>query len=142
MHESIRVWWTSALATLGVQMMTLCALGGAEGSPGAVRPWLYGLLGPAWAWLTWRATAMRIRVSPEGIRSHGVWRTRFVAWEDLVQVDGELDYLITRSPLECPTAVLFNGSRVPLTGVYGLRREGTSRVDRIAERLNALCDEA
>jgi hypothetical protein len=140
MHESIRIVWASALVAVGIQLLALGGVGGAEGAPAAVRPWLYGGIGLAWAWLSWRAVAMRIRVSPEGIRSHGFWTTRFVAWEDLVEVESEIDLL--RGPLwECPTAILFDGSRVPLTGVHGLRSEGTSRVDRIAERLNALCDE-
>ncbi|MFE2432708.1 PH domain-containing protein [Streptomyces sp. NPDC059373] len=128
--------------TAGIQLLALGGIGGAEGAPRALRPWLYGGIGLAWAWLSWRAVTMRIRVSPEGIRSRGFWRTRFVAWEDLVEVESEVD-LSRRGPLwEHPTAILFDGSRVPLTGVYGLRSEGTSRVDRIAERLNLLCDEA
>ncbi|MEU6652089.1 PH domain-containing protein [Streptomyces sp. NPDC046900] len=92
----------------------------------------------AWASLTWRAVAMRVRVSPEGIRSHGLWRTRFVPWDDLVVVQS----FPGPGLLECPMAILFDGSLVELTGVYGLRSEDESRVDRIAERLNALCDQA
>lgn len=38
-------------------------------------------------------------------------------------------------------AILFDGSVVNLTGVYGLRSEGESRVDRIAKDLNRMCGE-
>lgn len=140
-RETIRVPWTSALTVLGVQILALVGLGGADGAPRTITPWLNGAVAVAWAWLTWRACAMRIRVSPDGIRSHGVWRTRFVPWEDLVVVRSEIAR--SRSGLwEYPMAILFDGSRVALTGVYGLRSEHESRVDRIARRLNTLCDQA
>ncbi|MEU6320370.1 PH domain-containing protein [Streptomyces sp. NPDC047009] len=138
MQETIRIPWTSALAALSFQPLALTGLGGVVGSPGVIRPWLYGALAVAWASLTWRAVAMRVRVSPEGIRSHGLWRTRFVPWDDLVVVQS----FPGPGLLECPMAILFDGSLVELTGVYGLRSEDESRVDRIAERLNALCDQA
>ncbi|MFF4800683.1 PH domain-containing protein [Streptomyces sp. NPDC001351] len=29
----------------------------------------------------------RLRMSPDGIRSRGLWRTRFVAWDSLMMVN-------------------------------------------------------
>ncbi|MGW3494744.1 hypothetical protein [Streptomyces sp. NPDC001020] len=104
---------------LVVQLLALLGLGGTEGAPSAIRPWLYGAVAVAWASLTWRAVAKRIRVSSEGIHSYGLWRTRFVPWDDVVTVETEI--ASARSLLEYPTAILLNGSRVRLDGVYGLR---------------------
>jgi hypothetical protein len=142
MHESIRTFWAIVFATLGVQILAMGCGGGAEGAPGAVRPWLYGAIWLGWAWLTWRALTMRIRVSPEGIRCRGFWRTRFVAWDDLVEVVSKTDLGPRAQLWEYPSAILFNRHSVRLIGVYGWRREGISQIDRIAERLNALCDES
>jgi len=142
MGESIRIPWTSALVALGFQILALMGVGRAAGTPEVIRPWLYGADGIVWAALTWRSAAMRIRVSSEGIRSHGVWRTRFVPWDDLVLVETQIDWSSRSALWEYPTAILFNGRRVRLTGVYGLRAEGESRMDRIVGRLNELCDES
>lgn len=120
-------------------MLALIGLGGIQGSPGVIRPWLYGALAAGWASLTWRTATARIQVSPEGIHSHGTWRTRFVSWDDLVWVR------VVRATgvlWEFPVAILSDGSHVPLTGVYGLRSESESRVDRIAEQLTMLANQA
>lgn len=121
------------------QLLALIGVGGIQGLPGVIRPWPYGALAAGWASLTWRTATARLQVSPEGIHSHGTWRTRFVSWDDLVWVRA----FQAIGPLwEFPLAILSDGSRVPLTGVYGLRSENESRVDRIAEQLTILADQA
>ncbi|OIJ65292.1 hypothetical protein WN71_023695 [Streptomyces mangrovisoli] len=116
----------------------LLALGCTEAAPDAARPFLFGAWAVVWAWLTWRACTMRIRLSPDGIHSHGLWRTRFVAWDDLLMVVADHDLPMVGLLWECPTALLADGDRVVLNGVYGLVSEDTSRVDRITARLNTL----
>ncbi|WP_328451592.1 PH domain-containing protein [Streptomyces sp. NBC_00386] len=82
----------------------------------------------------------RLQLCPEGIHSHGTWRTRFVPWEDLVWVNA---VRAGRGGLwEYAVADLSDGSHVRLAGVYGLSSEGESRVERIAERLLMLSDQA
>uniref|UniRef100_A0AAU3HXP0 PH domain-containing protein n=1 Tax=Streptomyces sp. NBC_01393 TaxID=2903851 RepID=A0AAU3HXP0_9ACTN len=137
MRETIRIPWVAAVLTLAFQIPILIGLGVVDYAPGAIRPWLYGAGVAGWALLTWRTATARLQVSPEGIRSHGTWRTRFVPWEDLVWVS----VLTSGSLWEFPVAFLSDGRDVPLTGVYGLRSDGESRVDRIAERLNTLSDQ-
>ncbi|MGW7611293.1 PH domain-containing protein [Streptomyces sp. NPDC054766] len=138
MRETIRIPWLAAVQALVLQLPMLVGIGGFEYAPGVIRPWLDGALMAGTALLTWRTAAARLQVSPEGIRSHGTWRTRFVPWEDLVWVS-----VVPSGDLwEFPVAILSDGREVPLTGVYGLRSDVESRVDRIAERLIMLSDQA
>ncbi|MFE2424160.1 PH domain-containing protein [Streptomyces hokutonensis] len=139
MRETIRIPWVTALQLLIFQMLALIGLGGIQGSPGVIRPWLYGALAAAWALLTWRTATARLQVSPEGIRSHGTWRTRFVSWDDLVRVRA---FPATGPLWEFPIAILSDGNYVPLTGAYGLRSERESRVAQIAEHLTMLAEQA
>lgn len=127
------------LSVLALQVAALATLGALQHLPGVNSPWGGGACALAWASFTWRTAVARLEISPEGIRSHGTWRTRFVPWDDLewVSVSPALSTLF-----ELPVAMLVDGSRVPLTGAYGLRSDVESRVERIARRLNTLADQA
>lgn len=143
MRETIRSWGTIAAATLFVQALNALALGGAENAARPLQPWLYGLVAAFWAVTTGRALAMRLDIDPQGVRSHGLWRTRHVAWHDVVLFQPALPPS-ARIPLwDHPSAIRFHGPPVPLTAVSGLLlRDGRSSTSRLCTHLNALCDQA
>ncbi|MGW3117713.1 PH domain-containing protein [Streptomyces sp. NPDC001107] len=141
MDRTIRNPWTNGLRCAGILLLGAVLLGLVTEAPEPVQPWLYPAPAVAVTWLAWRALSSRLRVSPDGIRSRGLWRTRFVAWDDLVVVESRIDWWTNGALWECPVAILLDGSVVSLTGVYGLRSEGESGVDRIARDLNRMCDE-
>ncbi|MFF3753240.1 PH domain-containing protein [Streptomyces sp. NPDC002018] len=137
MRYSIRIWWTWGLHVLLVQVGV--ALGG-----GALVEWrppflhvLYWVFGATWVVLTWRVLARRLRVTSSGVRSHGLWRTRHVPWDDVVlfMSDGDPRW-------ESPAAELLDGRLVILDGVRGLCSDEDSPVDKIVSRLNAELDRA
>ncbi|MFI7400737.1 PH domain-containing protein [Streptomyces sp. NPDC049541] len=142
MDRTIRNPWTNGLSCAGVLMLGAVVLGLVTEAPEPMQPFLFPAPAVAATWLAWRALSSRLRVSPDGIRSRGLWRTRFVAWDDMVVVESGIDWSTNGALWECPVAILFDGSVVSLTGVYGLRSEGESRVDRIAKDLNRMCDES
>ena len=141
METTIRNPWTNGVRFVAVLMVGGVVLGLVGETPKAAQPLLYPAPAVAVTWLAWRALSSRLRVSQDGIRSRGLWRTRFVAWDDLVVVESRIDWWMSGPLWECPVAILFDGSVVSLTGVHGLRSEGESRVDRIAKDLNRMCDE-
>ncbi|MFE2296985.1 PH domain-containing protein [Streptomyces sp. NPDC059445] len=129
----------AVLSVLGLQMPAVLALSVVQFAPEVIAPWLAGAWAVLWALFTWRTAVARLEVSPEGVRSHGTWRTRLVAWDDLVWVSV---YPAMSILFELPVAHLCDGSQVPLTGAYGFRSDVESRADRIAQRLNTLADQA
>ncbi|MER6417862.1 hypothetical protein [Streptomyces sp. NPDC001137] len=142
MDRTIRNPWTNGLSCVGILMLGAVVLSLVTEAPESVQPFLLPAPAVAVTWLAWRALSSRLRVSSEGIRSRGLWRTRFVAWDDMVVVESRIDWSTRGALWELPVAILLDGSVVSLTGVYGLRSEGESRVDRIAKELNRMCDES
>jgi len=138
MDATIRNPWANVARCVAVLAVGAVVLGLVTQAPAPAAIWLFPAPAVAVTWLAWRALSSRLRVSHDGIRSRGLWGTRFVAWADLLVVDCRIDVNIL---WEHPAAILFDGSVVNLTGVYGLRSEGESRVDRIARDLNRMCDE-
>ena len=141
MDTTIRNPWTNGLRCAGLLMLGAVVLSLVTEAPEPEGPLLFPAPAVAVTWLAWRALSSRLRVSHDGIRSRGLWRTRFVAWDDLVVVESGIDWWTNGALWECPVAILFDGSVVSLTGVHGLRSGGESRVDRIAKDLNRMCDE-
>ncbi|RPF31337.1 PH domain-containing protein [Streptomyces sp. TLI_185] len=141
MDATIRNPWTNGLRCAGLLMLGAVVLSLVTEAPEPFGLFLCPVPAVAVTWLAWRALSSRLRVSRDGIRSRGLGRTRFVAWDDLVVVESGIDWWTNGALWECPVAILFDGSVVTLTGVHGLRSEGESRVDRIAKDLNRMCDE-
>lgn len=129
----------TVVSVLSLQLPAMTGMGGVLSLPGAIGLWLAGPWAAGWVLFTWRTAVTRLEVSPEGIRSHGTWRTRFVSWDDLSLVSVRQAQSVLG---ELPVAILCDGSQVPLTGAYGFRSDVESRVDRIAKRLNTLADQA
>jgi hypothetical protein len=141
MDATIRNPWSNGVRCAGILMFGAVVLGLAVEAPEPAGPLLFPVPAVAVTWLARRALSSRLRVSHDGIRSRGLWRTRFVAWDDLVVVESRIDRGTKAALWEYPVATLFDGSVVSLRGVYGLRSDGESRVDRIAKDLNRMCDE-
>ncbi|MDX3853126.1 hypothetical protein [Streptomyces sp. AK02-01A] len=128
----MRIWWTWGLNVLLVQMGVALVIGGlAEWRPSFLNV-LYWVSGVAWVVLTWRGLARRLRVTTSGVRSHGLWRTRLVRWDDVALFVSSAD-----PRWESPAAELFNGRLVILDGIRGLCSDEESPVDKIVIRLNA-----
>ncbi|WP_328676919.1 hypothetical protein OG905_23940 [Streptomyces sp. NBC_00322] len=138
MRQTIRIWWTWALYVLVIQMFAFPAVEAVQDSPSFLHPWLYPLLACVWLLLTWRTLARRLCVTPEGVRSHCVWRSQFVSWDEVV----EFETLPTGGMYEFPAAILLTRRLVIFKGVFGLCSDVESPVDKVVKHLNERCDEA